>query len=241
MLREVCRHNSIRLFYGVPNSQNPSGITYSLERRKEIAGILEKTDALYIEDDAYGELNFSGNSLPSMRNFLPEQTLITGSFSKILSPGMRLGWIVAPPEIMEQIVIAKQASDLHSNYLSQRIAFEYLQQGTIEMHIKKIQLAYKNQCDCMIRIMGETFPESVTYTRPHGGMFVWVTLPDGCSSMNIFEAALKEHIAVLPGTPFYVDGGGNNTLRLNFSNSTDVKISEGMKRLAQVIKKQCRI
>ncbi len=239
MLRDACRHNNIRFFYGVPNSQNPSGITYSEERRKEIAGVLKQTDTLYIEDDAYGELNFSGRSLPSLRKYLPEQTIITGSFSKILAPGMRLGWIVAPPEIMEQIVIAKQASDLHSNYLSQRIAYEYLQQGTIETHISKIQEAYKNQCECMLNIMKETFPSSVTYTRPHGGMFVWVTLPEGCSSLDVFDAALKEQVAVLPGTPFYVDGGGKNTMRLNFSNSTDQKIITGIQRLAQVIKQQC--
>ncbi|MFA6225381.1 MAG: PLP-dependent aminotransferase family protein [Methanoregula sp.] len=239
MLRNVCRHDNNRLFYGVPNSQNPSGITYTEERRKEIAGVLEKTDTLYIEDDAYGELNFSGRSLSSLREFLPDQIIITGSFSKILAPGMRLGWVVAPPTIMEQIVITKQASDLHSNYLSQRIAYEYLHQGTIDTHIKKIQDAYKNQCECMLKVMMETFPDSVTYTRPHGGMFVWITLPDGCSSMDVFDAALKEHVAVLPGTPFYVDGGGKNTMRLNFSNSTDQKIITGIQRLAQVIKKQC--
>ncbi|MDP2796000.1 MAG: PLP-dependent aminotransferase family protein [Methanoregula sp.] len=239
MLRDTCRHNNIRLFYGVPNSQNPSGISYSEERRKEIAGILKKTDTLYIEDDAYGELNFSGKSLPSMRKFLPDQTIITGSFSKILAPGMRLGWIVAPVEIMEQIIIAKQASDLHSNYLSQRIAGEYLQQGNIEIQINKIQKAYKNQCKCMLTVMAETFSDSVTYTQPQGGMFVWITLPDGCSSLDVFEAALKEHVAVLPGTPFYVDGGGKSTMRLNFSNSTEQKIITGIRQLAQVIKKQC--
>ncbi|MFA4823981.1 MAG: PLP-dependent aminotransferase family protein [Methanoregula sp.] len=239
MLHDACRHHDIRLFYGVPNSQNPSGITYSEKQRKEVAGILEKTDTLYIEDDAYGELNFSGKSLPSLRKFLPEQTIITGSFSKILAPGMRLGWIVAPREIMEQIVIAKQASDLHSNYLSQRIAFEYLQQETIDTHIAKIQNAYKNQCECMLDVMADTFPDSVTYTRPTGGMFVWITLPDGISSLDVFAAALKDHVAVLPGTPFYIDGGGKDTMRLNFSNSTDPKIITGIKRLALVIKKQC--
>ena len=239
MLRNTCGNNNIRLFYGVPNSQNPSGITYTEKRRKEIAGILKKTDTLYVEDDAYGELNFSGRSLPSLRKFIPEQTLITGSFSKILAPGMRLGWIVAPMEIMDQIVIAKQASDLHSNYLSQRIASEYLKAVNIEPHIARIQAVYKNQCGCMLDIMAETFLDSVTYTQPHGGMFVWVTLPDGCSSTDVFDAALKERVAVLPGTPFYVDGGGLNTLRLNFSNSTEKKIITGIKRLAGVIKKQC--
>ncbi|PKL58975.1 MAG: aspartate aminotransferase, partial [Methanomicrobiales archaeon HGW-Methanomicrobiales-5] len=152
MLKEICLNNNLRFFYGVPNSQNPSGITYSIDRRKEVADILKKTGTLFIEDDAYGELNFSGKSLPSMREFLPEQTLITGSFSKILAPGMRLGWVVAPLKIMEQIIIAKQASDLHSNYLSQRIACEYLQQGMIDTHITKIQEAYKNQCACMLSV-----------------------------------------------------------------------------------------
>ncbi|MEI7857563.1 MAG: PLP-dependent aminotransferase family protein [Methanomicrobiales archaeon] len=239
MLSDVCRHHNVSLFYGVPNSQNPSGITYSEDRRKEIAGILEKTGTLFVEDDAYGELNFSGHSLPSLREYVPEQTLITGSFSKILAPGMRLGWIVAPPAVMEQIVIAKQASDLHSNYLSQRIAYEYLREGTIDEHIQKIQAAYKDQCECMLRVMAETFPDSVAWTRPHGGMFVWITLPDGCSSQHVFEAALQEQVAVLPGTPFYVDGGGMSTLRLNFSNSTDDKIVSGIKRLARVIKTEC--
>ncbi|PKL70615.1 MAG: aspartate aminotransferase [Methanomicrobiales archaeon HGW-Methanomicrobiales-1] len=239
VLQTLCRQNNIRLFYGVPNSQNPSGITYSEERRREIAGILKETDTLFIEDDAYGELNFSGRSLSSLREYIPDQTIITGSFSKILAPGMRLGWVVAPPEIMEQIIIAKQASDLHSNYLSQRIAYDYLQQGTIDPHITRIQRAYKDQCACMLKAMAETFPDTVTYTQPHGGMFVWITLPDGCSSMDIFNAALQEHVAVLPGTPFYIDGGGSKTMRLNFSNSTDEKIIAGIGRLARVIKKQC--
>jgi len=229
----------VRLFYGIPNSQNPSGITYSAERREEIAGILEKGNTLFVEDDAYGELNFEGKSLPSMRRFVPEKTIITGSFSKILSPGMRMGWVVAPPEIMEQLVIAKQASDLHSNYLSQRIAFEYLRNNTIDAHIGKIRAYYRNQRDVMLRCMEELFPDTVSYTRPQGGMFIWVTLPDGVSSMDIFEAALRENVAVLPGSPFYVDGGGENTLRINFSNSTEEKIQTGIERLSSVIRKQC--
>ncbi|MFA5348360.1 MAG: PLP-dependent aminotransferase family protein, partial [Methanoregula sp.] len=218
----------LRLFYGVPSSQNPSGITYTGKRRRELASVLKKTNTLFIEDDAYGELNFGGETMPSMREFLPDQTIITGSFSKILAPGMRLGWVVAPDEIMESITIAKQASDLHSNYLSQRIAYEYLDQQDIDDHIRKICAAYKNQRDCMIQAISETFPESVTYTRPQGGMFIWVTLPEGCSSMDVFENALKENVAVLPGSPFYIDGGGMNTVRLNFSNSTDEKIITGI-------------
>ena len=228
----------IRFFYGIPNSQNPSGITYSNERREEIAGILEKTSTLFIEDDAYGELNFDGKSLPSLREFIPGQTIITGSFSKILAPGMRMGWVVAPMEIMEQLVVAKQASDLHSNYLSQRIAYEYLQNQDIDAHIRKIRAAYRNQRDIMLKSMQEFFPDTVSFTHPLGGMFIWVTLPEGISSMEVFNAAIKENVAVLPGSPFYVDGGGGNTLRINFSNSTDEKIRTGIERLATVIKKQ---
>jgi 2-aminoadipate transaminase len=170
-----------------------------------------------------------------MREFMPEQTIITGSFSKILSPGMRLGWVVAPPDIMGQLIIAKQASDLHSNYLSQRIAYQYLHQQNIDEHIRKICLAYKTQCHLMIDLIREKFPGSVDYTEPQGGMFIWLTLPPGLSSTEVFEQTLKKGVAVLPGTPFYTDGGGGNTIRLNFSNSTEQKIIIGMERLSRVL------
>jgi 2-aminoadipate transaminase len=228
----------VRFFYGIPNSQNPSGITYSEKRREEIAGIIGNTETLFVEDDAYGELNFSNKSLPSLKKFLPDQTIITGSFSKILAPGMRMGWVVAPPAIMEQLVVAKQASDLHSNYLSQRIAFEYLESQDIDSHIRKIQSSYGHQRDVMMQCMKEFFPGTVSFTRPEGGMFIWVTLPEGISSMEIFNAALEQQVAVLPGSPFYIDGGGDNTLRINFSNSSDEKIRAGIERLAAVIKKR---
>ncbi len=236
MLADVVRKDNPKFFYGVPNSQNPSGITYSAERRREVADILTGTGTFLIEDDAYGELNFAGRSMPSFREFLPDQAIITGSFSKILAPGMRMGWIVAPTAVMEQLIIAKQASDLHSNYLCQRIAMEYLAMGDIEVHITKIQAAYRHQCTVMQDAIRESFPPSVTCTHPQGGMFVWVTLPDEIDSMSVFNAALKENVAVLPGVPFYIDGGGTNTLRLNFSNSSDENIREGISRLARVIR-----
>jgi len=236
-LNLTCRTHPVRLFYGVPNSQNPSGITYSEKRRKDVADVMKEHGVLYVEDDAYGELNFSGKSLSSMQTFLPHQTIITGSFSKILAPGMRMGWVVAPHEIMEQLVVAKQASDLHSNYLSQRIAYEYLLHNDIDRHIWKIRAAYEHQRDVMLKMIEEEFPDTVSSTHPLGGMFVWVTLPAGCSSMDVFEQALKENVAVLPGMPFYVDGGGTDTMRLNFSNSTDENIIAGMGRLARVIRR----
>ncbi|OPY36889.1 MAG: Aspartate aminotransferase [Methanoregula sp. PtaU1.Bin051] len=232
--RTVKRHR-IRLMYGIPNSQNPSGITYSAQRREETAQILAGTSAIFVEDDAYGELTFSGRTLPSMRSSLPDQTILTGSFSKILAPGMRLGWISAPPPVMEKIIVAKQATDLHSNYLSQRIASQYLSENNIDAHITNIRNAYHAQCTCMLDRIRAEFPDGVRYTKPAGGMFIWITLPAGCCSMEVFESALKEHIAVLPGIPFYVDGGGTDTLRLNFSNSDEMKIRAGIQKLGSVI------
>ena len=201
-LRKILDTFPVKFFYGIPNSQNPSGITYSGERRREIADLLAGRETLFIEDDAYGELCFSGKPLPPVCRYIPGQTLITGSFSKILAPGMRMGWVCAPRGIMDQLVVAKQASDLHSNYLSQRIAFRYLEATDIDAKIREIRAAYKFRCDLMVRMLRENFPSSVSFTIPEGGMFVWVTLPEGCSSMEVFENALKENVAVLPGFRF---------------------------------------
>ncbi|GAB6285253.1 MAG: PLP-dependent aminotransferase family protein [Methanoregula sp.] len=235
-LEDACFRQPIKFFYGIPNSQNPSGITYSERRRQEVASTLSGTRTLFVEDDAYGELQFSGRALPSLRGMIPEQTILTGSFSKILAPGMRLGWVCAPPAILEQLVVAKQASDLHSNYLSQRIAARYLAEEDLDAHIKKIRFVYKRQRDIMLSLFEETCPESVTWTEPSGGMFVWVTLPEGCAAMDVFNQALKERVAVLPGTPFYVDGGGDRQIRLNFSNSSEERIITGVERFARVIR-----
>jgi len=235
MLQQVLGSQPVKLFYGIPNSQNPSGITYTDDCRRELAAVFGKADTLFIEDDAYGELNFFRKIRSSMREFLPDRTIITGSFSKILAPGMRLGWIVAPPDIMDQLVIAKQASDLHSNYLSQRIAYQYLDQQNIDDHISTICRVYKTQCDLMIDLIQEKFPDTVRHTIPEGGMFIWLTLPEGISSLEVFENALLRGVAVLPGTPFYTDGSGGNTIRLNFSNSTEEKIKTGMERFAAVL------
>ncbi len=224
-----------KLFYGIPNSQNPSGITYSAACRKTCADILKDTSTIIVEDDAYGELNFSGKSLPPIKKYLPDQTILTGSFSKIMAPGMRLGWVCAPRQIMNQLIIAKQASDLHSNYLSQRIASHYLEEADLDAHIGNIRTAYCEQAHAMIDAMQDNLPPSVSWSQPEGGMFIWVTLPVGCPAMNVFTEALKKQVAVLPGLPFYVDGGGTDNLRLNFSNATPSRITDGIERLSKVI------
>ncbi len=237
LLERTFRGNRIKLFYAVPNFQNPSGITYSRQRRRDVANILKKHDAIFVEDDPYGKLRFIGEDLPSIRAYLEDNIILLGSFSKIITPGLRLGWVCAKKDIMERIIVAKQASDLHSNYLSQRIVYQYLIDNDIDKHILKIRDAYKKRRDLMVSMIAEYFPEEIKYTKPEGGMFLWITLPEGISSLDLFDLAIKENVAFVPGKAFYVDGGGSNTLRLNFSNSDEEKIEEGIKRLANIIKK----
>jgi 2-aminoadipate transaminase len=181
-----------------------------------------------------------GEDRPSMRNYLGENAVLLGSFSKIVAPGVGLGWVCACEEIMEKLIIAKQASDLHSNYLCQRILHQYLKDNDIEQHIAKIRRAYKDQRDFMVQTMQETFPENVGFARPEGGMFLWATLPDSMSSLDLFNRAIKEKVAFVPGQAFYADGGGSNTMRLNFSNSNNDRIFEGVTRLAKAIKEEAQ-
>ena len=236
LFKKAVDSNEIKLFHAVINFQNPSGVTYSKEKRPALADICRNRNMILVEDDPYGELRFIGQDLPSMRSYLEDNIILLGSFSKIVAPGLRLGWICAKKRVMEKIVIAKQAADLHSNYLSQRIVYQYLADNDIDQHILKIREIYKRQRDQMVSMIEKTFPGEAKSTRPEGGMFLWVTLPENLSSMDLFELAQKENVAFVPGQAFYVDGGGNNTLRLNFSNSDEEKIEKGIKRLAKVIK-----
>jgi len=237
LLEKALREDNAKLLYTIPNFQNPSGITYSGQKRKDVANILGKHNVVCVEDNPYGELRFTGKELPLIRNYL-DDTILLGSFSKIISPGLRIGWICAGNEIMEKLIIAKQAADLHSNYLSQRIVHQYLMDNDIDEHIMEIRAAYGKRRDLMIDMMTEHFPEEVKYTKPEGGMFLWVTLPESVSSLDLFELAVKENVAFVPGNPFYTgDGSRNNTMRLNFSNSDEEQIEEGIKRLASCLER----
>ena len=233
-LQKILDKNKIKLFYSVTNFQNPTGITYSQEKREKLAEILKDRDTVFVEDNPYGEIRFLGKDILPVKAYLDDSVLF-GSFSKIVSPGMRLGWVVANEEIMEKIIIAKQASDLHSNYFTQRVVCKYLMDNEIDEHIKKIKEMYRNQRNMMVSMIEKYFPENVKYTKPEGGMFLWVTLPEGLSSMDLFELAINENVAFVPGQAFYVDGSGNNSLRLNFSNSNAKQIEEGIKRLGNAI------
>ncbi|KAF0226035.1 MAG: transcriptional regulator with HTH domain and aminotransferase domain [Erysipelotrichaceae bacterium] len=232
-LKDALKDNP-KLMYVVPNFQNPTGLTYSNENRIAIADLLRKTDTILIEDDPYGELRFKGIDHQPIKSVLDEQTILLGSFSKIVSPGMRMGWIVAKKEIMEKLVIAKQASDLHSNYFTQRIITQYLMDNDIDKHIETIKAMYLKQREQMLTSMKQYFDPSITYTQPEGGMFLWVTLPEGVSAMKLFESAVVQKIVYVPGDPFYTVGEDLNTLRMNYTNSTPKEIDEGVQRLAKV-------
>jgi 2-aminoadipate transaminase len=224
-----------KLLYAVPNFQNPSGISYSVKNREEVAKLVKEKELFIVEDDPYGELRFSGTAKPSFKAYLPEQTILLGSFSKIVVPGFRIGWVVAPDTIYEKLLIAKQASDLHTCHFTQYIIYQYLQKNSIESHLEKVSQTYGDQCQCMMESIDAYFPDNVKYTKPEGGMFLWVTLPKGISAMDLFDIAVKEKVAFVPGDPFYVNRKRSNTLRLNFSSVDNDTIKTGIQRLGKVI------
>lgn len=236
LIQEILMKKEVKLFYAITNFQNPTGITYSKKKRRYIAKIFEEQPTLLVDDNPYGDIRFHGDDIPPIKSLLPESVLF-GTFSKIIAPGLRMGWLVAPREIMDKLVIAKQASDLHSNLFTQRVIYQYLQDNDVDEHIQKIKKVYGEQRELMVQMIQKYFPEDVSYTKPEGGMFLWVTLPSNISSLRLFENALKENVAFIPGEAFYTDHPAKNTLRLNFSNSNPTQIQEGIKRLGTAIKK----
>ncbi len=238
-LERILAHNTVKFFYGVPNFQNPSGISYSEENRKQVAAILKGHPTLYVEDDPYGELRFVGKALPSMRHYLGEQAALLGSFSKTVAPAFRLGWVCAETGIMEKLVIAKQACDLHADYFAQRVVYQYLADNDLDSHIAEIREVYKRHRDAMIEMIQKYLPEGIEYTRPEGGMFIWLTLPEGTSSLELLKAAVQKGVSFVPGGPFFADGGGERHFRLSFSYVNEETIEEGIKRLAMAVEELC--
>lgn len=232
----LVREHAPKYFYGIPNSQNPSGLTYSQEKRKAIADILEGTGTIFYEDDAFGELFFDHQPRFPVKKYLPDGAVLSGSFSKIVAPGMRIGWILAPEPVLKQFNVAKQAADLHSNFFCQMILARYLAEADLDAHVKEVSSVYGGRCRLMCDLLDDGFPPGVTHTTPEGGMFLTVSLPDGVSAMDVFHEGIQQGVAVLPGIPFYANGGGEHTIRLNFSCVGEESITEGMARLAQVIR-----
>ena len=230
-------NNQVKFIYTIPDFQNPTGLTYSQEKREQIYELLKDKKIALIEDDPYGELRFEGEHLPYIgMNRLP-YSIVLGSFSKIITPGMRIGYIITKnKELHQALSIAKEASDLHTNIFSQYVIYDYLMHNDIEKHIDKIKSLYKKQAQAMIAAMEKYFPQNVQYTKPQGGMFCWVTLPPNVSAMELFEKALEMKVAFVPGNPFFVDAKDANTLRLNFTNVDCDTIEEGIRRIGDLLK-----
>jgi 2-aminoadipate transaminase len=224
--------------YCLPNLQNPTGRRMPLERRK---ALLEKAIAAgvpVVEDDPYGALSYGGEELPSLLSMAPEHVIYMGSFSKVLVPGLRLGYVVAPEELLGKLVQAKQAADLHTPSFTQRIVHEAVQDDFLDHHIPEIRTLYAHQCELMLAALDRYFPSAARWTRPQGGMFIWVTLPEGVDSAALLAKAIEQNVAFVPGAPFYANDPQSNTMRLSFVTVPAEKIEAGMRVLGKLLKAQ---
>jgi 2-aminoadipate transaminase len=226
-----------KFLYTVSNFQNPSGETVSLKNRKELLDLASEYDFLIIEDDPYGELIFDGDSIPSIKSFDKKGRVIyLSTFSKILAPGFRLGWTIASKDILDKLILSKQAADLCTNIFGQYVAYEYIMGGYLDKQLEKIKKLYKTKRDIMIDSLRKYFPKEAKWIIPEGGMFIWITLPEKINTNLLLQKAIAKKVAYVAGDAFYHDGGNYNSMRLNFSYSTDAQIIEGIKRLGEVIK-----
>ncbi len=229
--------NNAKFIYIIPTFQNPAGVTLSEDRREKAVELARDYNTLILADNPYSELRYEGAPIKSIKCFDDEGYVIyLGTFSKVLAPGLRCAWMIGSEELIRKCIIAKQALDLCTSTLSQHIAYEYIARGFIDPHIEKIKKIYKVKRDIMLRTMDEYFPEGVEWTHPQGGLFIWVTCPEGIDTRKLFEDAIAKKVAFVYGTPFYPVGGGENTMRLNFSHATNDDIKEGIERLGEVIK-----
>jgi 2-aminoadipate transaminase len=230
--------NRPAFIYLMPNFQNPTGVSLSLERRKELVVIAATHDLLIIEDDPYGELIFEGDKLPSLFTMAEGKNVIyLSSFSKTIAPGLRVAYAVGYEEIIAKMVIVKQGTDLQTNTLGQFIVNEYLESGNYAEHIATLRRTYASRRDIMLAAMHKYFPQSVRWNRPGGGMFLWITLPHGQDTRELLLRCIEHNVAFVPGQEFFPDSKGTNTARLNFSNASPDDIDEGIKRMSSVLRK----
>ncbi len=233
---EAIRRYRPKLMYVIPTFQNPTGRTLAFERREKLADLAAKYGVVLAEDDPYRDVRFSGTPLPSIKSFDKEGWVVyLGSFSKVIAPGLRVGYAVVDNEdLLKKMIIGKQATDVHSPLLSQAIVDGYLRSGRMEDHLASISQDYKARLDVMLDRL-DKLPPSVTHTRPEGGLFVWAQLPEGVNALEMLTKAVERNVAYVPGTHFYFNGGHLNTMRLNFSNGQFSDVAEGMERLTSVI------
>ncbi len=228
-----------KFVYSVPSFQNPAGVTMSLARRRRLVELARSREMLVVEDNPYGLLRFGGEPLPPLYQLDGgDYVIYIGTFSKILSPGIRLGWAVAPPPVMEKIVLGKQAADLCTSTLTQYFVREYFAEGRWREYIESLVEIYRGRRDTMLAALREHFPPEATWTEPEGGLFIWATLPDFIDTGDLLAKALREDVAFVPGQAAYADGRGRNSMRLNFSGVGDGEIEEGIRRIGKVVAQQ---
>jgi len=226
----------IKFIYVIPDFNNPSGETMTLEERKEIVKLARELDVVIVEDSPYRELRYSGEEVPTIYSLAPERTLHLGSFSKIFAPGFRLGWIIGPEELLEQIYICKQALDLCPPVFDQYMATEFLTSGALDANLVKTKAEYRRRRDLMVSLLEKYMPEGVKWTYPEGGLFLFLTLPEGIDTIEMYDEALSKGVAYVAGSFFFLDGSHRNTMRLNFSFVAEEKMEPGMKLLGEIIK-----
>jgi 2-aminoadipate transaminase len=231
-----------KFIYTVPTFQNPAGVTMSRERRERLVQIANQRELLVLEDNPYGLLRYEGEALPPIRSLDGGVfVMYLGTFSKILSPGIRLGWVVAPPPVLEKINLGKQAADLCTSTLSQLMVQAYFEQSDWRDYVESLTELYRDRRDTMLDALAEFFPREAEWTRPQGGMFIWATLPEFIDTTDLLARALRENVAFVPGSAAYLDGRGHNSMRLNFSASNGDDIREGIRRIGEVIKEQVEL
>jgi 2-aminoadipate transaminase len=225
-----------RLLYSLPNFQNPTGRSLSIERRRELVETCARLGLPLIEDDPYGALSYKGEPAPRMVAMNPDGVIYMGSFSKVLTPGIRLGYVCAPLPLVRRLELAKQAADLHTAQLTQMVVHEVVKDGFLDRHIPTIRELYGNQCQVMLEALAEHFPAEASWTKPEGGMFIWVTLPKQIDAMKLLDQAIASRVAFVPGSPFYANEPETNTLRLSFVTVPPERIREGVAVLGKLIK-----
>jgi len=228
-----------KFIYSVPTFQNPGGVTLSLERRQRLVEIARENEILVVEDNPYGLLRYEGETLPTLYSLDGGSYVIyLGTFSKILSAGLRIGWIVSPTPIREKVVLGKQAADLCTSTLTQNFAGEYFRKGHWQEYVDDLIAIYRRRRDAMTGAMAEYFPHGATWNRPEGGLFVWATMPEAINTEDLLARALSKGVAFVPGTSAYLDGRGINSMRLNFSGVTEEQIIEGIRRIGEAAGEQ---
>lgn len=236
-----------KFIYVLPNFQNPSGSTLSLERRIKLVELADKYGVPIVEDDPYGQLRYEGEHIPSVVTLDSQyrddhdgeytgNVIYLSTFSKLLAPGLRLAWIIAPMQVIRHFVMAKQAADLHTSSFNQYVAYEVAKGGFLDEHVKFIRQVYKERRDTMLEMMEEMFPAGTSWTHPHGGMFLWGIMPEGVDAAEVLRIAIDRKVAFVPGAAFHPNGGGENTMRLNFSYCAPDTIREGISRLGVTLK-----